>query len=147
MITALVAYEAIQDVHLALSGNGIAEAGLFSHTKENQDIAPDLQLIFSPAIWASPGYPNSDIGFAGLIILNHPNNIGSLSLRSSNPHDPPIIQMNFLQDRSDVQKLIEGIELVCELFDASSFDEFRGREVAPGADVTSDEAIGEKPPI
>ncbi|MGQ4646246.1 GMC oxidoreductase [Lyngbya aestuarii] len=34
-----------------------------------------------------------------------------------------------------------GVQLVRKLFHTSAFDEFRGREVAPGADVTSDEAL------
>ncbi|MBW4593000.1 MAG: hypothetical protein KME46_08760 [Brasilonema angustatum HA4187-MV1] len=43
--------------------------------------------------------------------------------------------------QSDVQKLVAGITLMRKLFHRSAFDEFRGEEVAPGADVTSDEAL------
>jgi choline dehydrogenase len=52
-----------------------------------------------------------------------------------------MIQLNYLQSRSDVQKLIAGIRLMRQLFQTSAFDEFRGREVAPGTDVQSDAAL------
>ncbi|MEH2081219.1 MAG: GMC family oxidoreductase N-terminal domain-containing protein [Nostoc sp.] len=136
-----VPYEAIQDLHTAITSNGCAEAGLFVHSKINQGIAPDLELIFGPIMWAPPGYPNSGVGFTGLIALVHPENIGSVCLRSSDPKDAPVIRLNYLQSQSDVQKFVAGIKLMRQLFQTSAFDEFRGREVAPGADVTDDTAI------
>ncbi|MEG4805680.1 GMC family oxidoreductase N-terminal domain-containing protein [Microcoleus sp. ARI1-B5] len=136
-----VPYEAMQDLHTATTSNGIAEAGLFVHSKLNQGIAPDLELIFGPMMWAPPGYPNSGVGFTGLIALVHPENVGSVSLRSRDPKDAPVIRLNYLQNQSDVQKFVAGIKLMRQLFQTSAFDEFRGREVAPGADVQSDAAI------
>ncbi|WP_293153954.1 MULTISPECIES: GMC family oxidoreductase [unclassified Microcoleus] len=136
-----VTYEATQDLHTANTSNGIAETGLFLHSKGNLAAAPDLELVFGPILWAPPGYPNSGLGFTGLVVLNHPQNIGSVSLRSSDPKDTPMIRINYLQSQSDVQKLVDAIKLMRQLFETSAFDEFRGREVAPGADVTSDEAL------
>lgn len=136
-----VPYEATQDLHTATTSNGCAEAGLFLHSENDQQAAPDLELIFGPIMWAPPGYPNSGVGFTGLIALVHPENIGSVKLRSRNPKDPPMIQMNYLQSQSDMQKFVTGIKLMRQLFQTSAFDEFRGREVAPGADVQSDEAL------
>jgi len=46
-----------------------------------------------------------------------------------------------LQSESDVQKLVAGIKIIRQLFNSNAFDEFRGEEVAPGADVTSDESL------
>lgn len=134
-------YEATQDLHTATTSNGIAETGLFLHSGGNLEVAPDLELIFGSILWAPPGYPNSGVGFTGLVVLTHPQNIGSVSLRSPDPKDAPIIQLNYLQSQSDVQKLVDAIKLMRQLFQTSAFDEFRGREVAPGADVTSDEAL------
>jgi choline dehydrogenase len=136
-----VAYEATKDLHTAITSNGIAETALFLHSERNLDTAPDLELIFGPILWAPSGYARSGLGFTGLASLTHPQNIGSVKLRSSDPKDAPMIRMNYLQSQSDVQKLIEGVKLVRKLFHTSAFDEFRGREVAPGDDVTSDEAL------
>jgi choline dehydrogenase len=133
-----VVHLATQDLHPAITSS-IVEAGLFLHSESNLNAAPDLQLIFSPILLTSP--PPSDSGFTGLVCLIHPESIGSVSLRSPDPKDAPMIRMNYLQSKSDVQKLVAGIKLMRELFQTSAFDEFRGEEVAPGADVNSDEAL------
>jgi choline dehydrogenase len=136
-----VPYEATQDLHTATTSNGIAESGLFLHSEGNLDAAPDLELIFGSILLATPGSAHSSLGFTGLVTLTHPQNIGSVSLRSPNPKDAPIIRLNYLQSQSDVQKLVAGIKLIRELFHTSAFDEFRGKEIAPGSDVQSDEAL------
>ena len=136
-----IPYEATQNLHTAITSNGIAETAMFLHSERNLDVAPDLELIFGSILWAPPGYPNSGVGFTGLVCLTHPQNIGSVSLGSRDPEGAPVIQMNYLQSESDVQKLVAGIKLIRNLFHSSAFDEFRGKEVAPGAEVTSDEAL------
>ena len=140
-IVVSIFYEVTQDLQTKTTSNGIAEAGLFMHSQDNQSTAPDLELVFGPSLWLPPGYPNYEMGFMGSVILNHTDNIGSVSLRSPEPQDTPMIRLNFLQSQADVQKLTEGIKLLRQLFDSSAFDEFRGREVVPGAEVTSDEAL------
>jgi len=135
-----VAHEATQDLHTA-STSSIGEAGMFLHTEGNLDAAPDLQFLFGPAVLAPPGYAHSGLGFTSFVCLTHPQNIGSVSLRSPDPKDAPMIQMNYLQSEADVQKLVVGIKLLRNLFGASALDEFRGEEIAPGADNQSDAAL------
>ncbi|MEG4234365.1 GMC family oxidoreductase N-terminal domain-containing protein [Microcoleus sp. Pol11C3] len=135
-----VAHEATQDLHTA-STSSIGEAGMFLHTEGNLDAAPDLQFLFGPAVLAPPGYAHSGLGFTSFVCLTHPQNIGSVSLRSPDPKDTPMIQMNYLQSEADVQKLVVGIKLLRNLFGASALDEFRGKEIAPGADKQSDAAL------
>ncbi|MEH2178659.1 GMC family oxidoreductase [Nostoc sp.] len=106
-----------------------------------QDPAVDLQFFFGSILWGVPTYTDYGVGFTVTVSLTHPQNIGSVSLPSPDPKDPPIIRMNFLQSQSDVQKVIEGVKIMRQLFDTSAFDEFRGEEVGPGAEVTSDEAL------
>jgi choline dehydrogenase len=144
-----VAYQATQDLQTA-STSSVGEAGLFLHTEGNQEIAPDLQFLFGPSVLVPPSYAHSGPGFTSLVCLTHPQNIGSVSLRpaegssaslSPDPQDAPMIQMNYLQSEADVQKLVVGIKLLRNLFGASAFDEFRGEEIAPGADKQSDTAL------
>ncbi|HEY9834775.1 MAG TPA: GMC family oxidoreductase N-terminal domain-containing protein [Stenomitos sp.] len=139
-ILTCVVQEAIQDVHPAITSNG-NEAGLFLHSKGNLEPAPDLQFFFGPIQFLSPGYSPADFGFTGAVSLTHPQNIGSVSLQSSDPKDPPTIQMNYLQSQADMQKLVEGVKLMRQLFQSNAFDEFRGKEIAPGADIQSDAAL------
>ncbi|MCP6758848.1 MAG: GMC family oxidoreductase N-terminal domain-containing protein [Fischerella sp. CENA71] len=135
-----VAYESTQDLHFA-STSSIGEAGLYLHSEGNSEIAPDLQFFFSPVQFLPLGYPAAAFGFANAVSLTRLQNRGSVSLRSSDPQDTPMIRMNYLQSEADVQKLVAAIKLARQLFHMSHFDEFRGAEIAPGADVQSDEAL------
>ncbi|MEH2448079.1 MAG: GMC family oxidoreductase N-terminal domain-containing protein [Nostoc sp.] len=136
-----VSSEATQHLHTEITSNGAGEAGLFLYSEGNLDAAPDLEMIFGLILSSPPDYPNSSLGFSGKVVLTHPENIGSVSLRTLDPKDAPIIRMNYLQSQSDVKKLVAGIKLIRQLFQTRAFDEFRGEEIAPGADVTSDEAL------
>jgi choline dehydrogenase len=135
-----VVYEATQDVRPAITSNGV-EAGLFLHSEWNLEATPDLQLFFGPILFVPPGYAHSDSGFTGAVCLTHLQNIGSVSLRSLDPKDAPVMLMNYLQSDVDVQKLVAGIKLMRQLLQSSFFDEFRGKEIVPSTDVTSDEAL------
>jgi choline dehydrogenase len=139
-INVVVAHRATQDLQPAPTSN-IAEAGLFLHTEGNLDAAPDLQFFSGPVLWVPPGYPNNGPGFACTVCLTHPQSRGSVTLRSTDPKDSPCIRMNYLQHESDVQKLVLGLRIIRQLFNTDAFNEFRGEEVAPGADVNSDEAL------
>lgn len=139
-VQVVVAHRSTQDLQPALTSN-IAEAGLFLHTEGNLEAAPNLQFFCGPVLWVPPGYPNDGPGFASTVCLARPQSRGSITLRSTDPNESPCIRMNYLQHESDVQKLMEGLRVIRQLFSTDLFDEFRGEEVAPGADVTSDEAL------
>ena len=139
-LLACVVQEATQDVHPAITSNGI-EAGLFSHSKGNQEAKPDLQFFFGPIQFLSPGYTPANFGFTGAVSLTRLQSIGSVSLQSSDAKDSPVLQMNYLQSQADVQKLVEGVKLLRQLFQSNTFDQFRGQEIAPGAMVQSDAAL------
>ncbi len=135
-----VAYQATQDLHPA-STSSIAEAGFFLHSEGDTEVAPDLQLFFGPNLFVPPGYARPDWAFSGAISLNRLQNVGSVSLRSSDPKEPPMFRINYLQSETDVQKAVAAIKLMRQLFHTSFFDEFRGAEIAPGAEIQSDEAL------
>ncbi|MEH2322437.1 MAG: GMC oxidoreductase [Nostoc sp.] len=118
-----------------------ARSGLFFHSEGNLEAAPDVQFFFSPDIYLPPGYVRPNWGFTGVVSLTHFQNIGSVSLRSSDPKDAPVMRMNYLQSEADVRLLIAGIRLMRQLFQFRGFDEFGGKEIAPGAGVTSDAAL------
>ncbi|MBD1899458.1 GMC family oxidoreductase N-terminal domain-containing protein [Trichocoleus sp. DQ-A3] len=140
-VQAPITYRATEDVHPVGTSSGIPEAGLFLHSESNLDVVPDLQCFSGPILWAPPGSNRSGPGFFGVVSLTHPHNIGSVSLRSSDPQDPPLIRLNYLQSEIDVQKLVVGIKRLRQIFTANAFDEFRREELAPGIDVTSDKAL------
>ena len=135
-----VVHQATQELHF-VGTSSIAEAGLFLHSESDAEVIPNLQFYFAPIQLLSPGYTPTDFGFSGAISVTDMQNVGSVSLRSAVPKDAPMIRMNFLQYEADVQKSVAAIKLTRQLFHNSAFDEFRGAEIAPGADVTSDEAL------
>jgi choline dehydrogenase len=139
-LTVAVAHQATQDVQPAPTSN-IAEAGLFLHTEGRLDVAPDLQFFSGPVLWTHPAYAREGPGFAATACITNPQSRGSLTLRSASPHDPVVIRMNYLQNESDLQKLVAGIKIIRQIFQSNEFDDFRGKEAAPGADITSDEAL------
>jgi choline dehydrogenase len=139
-VLAPVIYQAIQDVSPAITSN-LIESGAFLQSEGNSAAVPDLQFGFGPIAWPLPGYNPVTSGFSSGAILTHPKNMGSVSLRSPDPKDTPMIRMNHLQNQSDVQKLIGGIRLIRQLIQTTTFDEFRGKEVSPGINVQSDEAL------
>ncbi|WP_367119051.1 GMC family oxidoreductase [Nostoc sp. JL23] len=135
-----VTQQTTQEVHPAITSN-VSEAGLFFHSKGNLEAAPDVQFFFGPDIYLPPGYVRPNWGFTGVVSLTRFQNIGSVSLRSSDPQDAPVLRMNYLQSEADVRLLIAGIRLMRQLFELGAFDEFGGKEIAPGPGVTSDAAL------
>jgi choline dehydrogenase len=96
-----VGYQSTQDLPLAPSSN-IGEAGLFLHIEKSLDTAPNMQFTFAPILVVNPAFARSGPGFTFLIINNHPESRGSVRLRSSSPFDSPLIQVNYLQNESDL---------------------------------------------
>ncbi|MCL1476822.1 MAG: GMC oxidoreductase [Marinobacter sp.] len=64
-----------------------------------------------------------------------------MRLRSADPEDPPRIFFNYLSEEADRQAYRDGLRLTRELFAQPAFDPFRGEEVSPGSDVTTDDEI------
>jgi len=51
--------------------------------------------------------------------------------------DPPLIEPNYLSHESEVDTLAFGIDLARRIAAAGPFDRYRGKELLPGASVTS----------
>ncbi|MEP0873148.1 GMC oxidoreductase [Trichocoleus desertorum AS-A10] len=113
----------------------------YLHEGTLHEVRINQEFLFGPVVLAPPAYAYAGAGFTSLICSIHPQNIGSVSLHSLDPQDAPIIRLNYLQDEADVQKLVTRIKLLRNLFHTNAFDEFRGEEIAPGADKQSDAAL------
>jgi choline dehydrogenase len=85
----------------------------------------NFQLHFSPiSIGNQYGYDAYDLydypridGFTILPTLLHPKSRGTVSLSSSNPIEPPIIQPNFLKEKEDLDQLVKGGKLVFKIME------------------------------
>lgn len=142
----------------ALFGSGFIttfpyEAGSFMKTSAGLE-APDLQTHFMPATeasanlhWSLPLLRKSENATNhGLTIrvgpLN-PGSRGSISLRSADPSDPPLIHANYLAHRRDVDTTIAGVHLMREVVAQKAFAGVRGRELAPGPAYQTDKQLAD----
>jgi choline dehydrogenase len=106
-----------------------------------QSHAPELQFIFLPLLdhLDDPETHGFKVG-PGLATTK---SVGELTLQSTDPYDPPLINPNYLDKEHDMNVLVEGVKLARKIFNSPAFDKYRGEEYLPGADITSDEDIKE----
>lgn len=58
---------------------------------------------------------NESLIYCGSQLLRT-RSIGTVSLRSANPYDPPLIDPNFLADFQDVEDMVQGKKNVIHIF-------------------------------
>lgn len=79
--------------------------------------------------------------FYGSVCQLRPESVGELTLRSSDPLEPPLIQPNYLSAETDRRTLREGVKIVREIFRQPAFDPHRGDERVPGPECKNDADI------
>jgi len=121
--------------------SNLAEAGGFASVTESGD-RPEIQFHFGPSYSVNHGFDNPDgHGFWLGALRLRPDSRGRVTLRSADPLDDPIIDPEYLTEGDDLEILLEGVKLVREILQAEPFDDYRRKEVLPGADVQSDEQL------
>ena len=104
-------------------------AGLFLRSRECAAAeSPNLQFMFIPFL-SAPEFKALNVPmpvFCLFPTLTRPRSSGSISLKSANPLDPPLIRAGYLNDESDLRVLMEGVELTRAFVNSSAFDEWRG---------------------
>jgi choline dehydrogenase len=111
----------------------IAEASLFTKVLDSSPSdSSDLQLFCG-------GFTFSGTQGVTLVpVTAQQESVGSVTLRSANPQDKPVIIHNFLQSERDIKVLLAGVDLSRELFHQKAFDDIRGsgKELPPSAGLT-----------
>ena len=80
-------------------------------------------------------------GFALGIFQLYPESRGSLHIKSTDPADPPQINANYLTHPTDVEVLLRGMKMIRAIASQPAIAPFIVREVRPGPEVQSDEAV------
>jgi choline dehydrogenase-like flavoprotein len=121
--------------------SSVAEAFAFVRSRPGLP-APDLQFHFAPAYFVDNGFEEYD-GHAITMgpVLVKPQARGWVRLRSADPAAKARILTNSLSDDEDVAALVAGVRLSREIAAAGPFAEALGRELFPGAEADTDEAI------
>ena len=103
---------------------------------------PDIQYHFLPAAMRYDGNAAFDgHGFQVHVGPNKPDSRGHVRIKSASALDKPSILFNYLKEQKDVEDWRACIRLTREIINQPAMDEFRGDEIQPGVDITSDEAI------
>jgi choline dehydrogenase len=116
----------------------VFEVVAFVRTSQAGEI-PDLQLHVLPWSYPSPNQdapirhkPDPRRALTIMSTLIYPKSRGTFRLASANPLDAPRIDPNYLAEDSDVEVLVEGMELIRETMAAKSMLGGVEVEIAPG---------------
>jgi choline dehydrogenase len=125
------------------------EAGAFLRSDPALD-EPDLQSHFLPGLSTAalrlpflrrPPQRHDGHGFFANIYQLRPESRGEIVLRSVDPREAPAIRPNYLSTETDRRVLRAGVRILRRIFAQPAFDLYRGRELAPGPAVQSDDEI------
>lgn len=117
------------------------EAAAFVRSRAGIDY-PDIQYHFLPVAIRYDGKAAARMhGFQAHVGPMRSKSRGSVSLRSGEFKDKPLIRFNYMAHEEDWSDFRHCIRLTREIFAQPAFDPFRGAEIAPGADVQSDDEI------
>ncbi|TYR34380.1 choline dehydrogenase [Mesorhizobium microcysteis] len=117
------------------------EAAAFLRSAPGVDY-PDIQYHFIPVAIRYDGKAAAKAhGFQAHVGPMRSKSRGSVTLRSADPREKPVIRFNYMSHPHDWLDFRHCIRLTRELFGQQAFDLYRGREIAPGDDVQSDEQL------
>jgi choline dehydrogenase len=103
---------------------------------------PDIQYHFFPmAINYDGSSLATEHGFQAHVGPMRSKSRGTVTLRSADPHDRPAIRFNYMSHPDDWVEMRACVRLTREIFQQPAFAPYRGREIQPGADCTSDDQI------
>jgi 4-pyridoxate dehydrogenase len=133
-----------------LAGTGPATdvpSGFMAFVKTNPSrVIPDIQFLFrSGAPDAGPWFPNLKSpwrdSFVCRPVLLRPASRGRIILYSADPSARARIRQNFLNDERDLLVLRAGLKMLREVAAQPALARFRGSEISPGAEITSDSEL------
>ncbi|WP_210257261.1 choline dehydrogenase [Chelativorans sp. ZYF759] len=117
------------------------EAAGFVRSRAGVDY-PDIQYHFLPVAIRYDGKAAAPThGFQAHVGPMRSKSRGSVTLRSGDPREKPVIRFNYMSHEDDWRDFRHAIRLTREIFAQPAFDPFRGAEISPGAHVESDAAL------
>jgi len=103
---------------------------------------PDIQYHFLPVAISYDGKAAAKShGFQVHVGYNLSKSRGSVTLRSADPKDDPVLRFNYMSHPDDWEKFRRCVRLTREIFSQTAFDAYRGPEIQPGDHVQSNEEI------
>ena len=101
-----------------------------------------LKSSFFPGVFDDHGRdPKAFHGFMLIPSFLRPTSRGSITLKSRNPREHPLIDPNYLATEIDRAGMRDCIRFTRELVNQSSFDPFRGEAINPDSSVQTDSEL------
>lgn len=117
------------------------ESAAFLRSKAGVEY-PDIQYHFLPVAIRYDGKAAAQShGFQAHVGPMRSKSLGSVTLRSANPREKPVIKFNYMSHEDDWADFRHCVRLTREIFGQAAFDAYRGAEIQPGAHVQSDDEI------
>jgi choline dehydrogenase len=103
---------------------------------------PDIQFHFLPLAVTYDGRSLAKShGFQAHVGPMRSKSRGNVTLASAEASDKPVIRFNYMSHPDDWAEMRACVRLTREIFAQDALAPYSGREIQPGEDVTSDEAI------
>lgn len=107
---------------------------------------PDIQLLCNPVnmfsdLWFPLWRKRLAYSFSVSICQLHPTSRGWMTLASTDPLDPPRITLNIFSNPEELATVRRGIREVRRIYRLGEQGAITGKEIAPGPDADSDEAL------
>ena len=121
--------------------SNVGEAAAFLKSRDDLD-APDIELLFAPVLYLDEGLTEPDRhGFSVGVIALQPRSAGTLTLRSSDPLDPPEIDYALFTDPDDMRVVVEGIRQMRQIAATPPLSDIVEEERMPGADADVESSV------
>jgi len=122
-------------------------SGWTGFVKSRPDVElPDIQFLFRAVATGAGPYlppfkPAYADGFSLRAVMLRPESRGEILLSSADPRAPVRIRQNFLSTDNDKRTIRDGLKLVRRMAQTAPLKDFVARELKPGSDVESDDAL------
>jgi choline dehydrogenase len=121
----------------AEAGEKSPAAGAFIRTASSQ-AQGELDLLVSAAHLNAPGVSPTGGAIVLAVSVVRPESRGRLRVRSADPKDAPVIDLNLLATRRDRNRMLEGLKLSRGIGQGKTFAAVADSELAPGDQIHDD---------
>jgi choline dehydrogenase len=107
-----------------------------SHAKDDE-----LDLHITATHLLPPDASPTKVGYVLSVALTNPKSRGTLKLASKDPNAAPLIDLNFLAEEEDRQRLLEGIKLSRKIGSSDKLQSMMFKELNPGKADTDEDLL------
>ncbi|QTG16954.1 dehydrogenase (plasmid) [Agrobacterium tumefaciens] len=122
-------------------GIGYPPIGAMLWSRSRHADLDEADINISTAALPDGGQSPTGALFLLFAALVRPRSVGSLTITSRDPHDAPVIDVGFLKDQEDRERLVDGVEMLREIARHKPFVDLIEAEVAPGSSVVDRASI------